>query len=229
VSDDAPGREMTDDALIGDVRRYYTAKVTEHGATPRGVDWNSADGQHRRFERLLRVMDPSAISPSINDYGCGYGGLIGALSSRLSDFSYCGYDVSESMLQAARELHPQRKGRRFVSDRSELAPADYTIASGILNVRLDTPGDAWESYVLRTIADLVAVSRLGVAFNALTSHSDSSHMRSDLYYADPAQLLDYCLRNFSRNVILDHDYELYEFTMIVRLDRRAPAAQFQRG
>jgi SAM-dependent methyltransferase len=220
---------MTDDALIGDVRRYYTAKVAEHGATPRGVDWNSADGQHRRFERLLQVVDPSAVSPSINDYGCGYGGLIDALSSRLSAFSYCGYDVSDSMLAAARALHPEGEGRRFVSDRGQLAPADYTIASGILNVRLDAAVDVWEPYVLRTIDDLVAVSRLGVAFNALTSHSDVSHMRSDLYYADPAQLLDYCLRNFSRNVILDHDYELFEFTVVVRLDRRPPATQFQGG
>lgn len=220
---------MTDDALIGDVGHYYSAKVTEHGATPRGVDWNSADGQRRRFEQLLQVVDPSVGNPSINDYGCGYGGLIDALSPLLPDFSYCGYDVSESMLAAARQLHPEDERRRFVSDRKDLAPADYTIASGILNVRLDTPVDVWEPYVLRTIDDLVAVSRRGVAFNALTSHSDASHMRNDLYYADPATLLDYCLRRFSRNVILDHDYELYEFTMIVRLDRRPPATQFQGG
>jgi SAM-dependent methyltransferase len=220
---------MTDDALIGDVRRYYSAKVTEHGATPRGVDWNSADGQHRRFERLLQVLDPSAVSPSINDYGCGYGSLIDALSSRLPDFSYCGYDVSPSMLAAARKLHPEGKGRRFVSDRGKLTRADYTVASGILNVRLDAPVDVWEAYVLRTIDDLVAASRLGVAFNALTSHSDATFMRDDLYYADPAALLDHCLRRFSRNVVLDHDYELYEFTVIVRLDRRPPATQFQGG
>lgn len=220
---------MTDDALVGDVRRYYSAKVIEHGATPRGVDWNSADSQQRRFERLLQVLDPSVAAPSINDYGCGYGGLIDALTSVVPDFSYCGYDVSDSMLAAARELHPEREGRRFVSARTELAPADYTIASGILNVRLDKPVELWEPYVLRTIDDLVATSRRGVAFNALTSHSDASHMRDDLYYADPATLLDYCLRRFSRNVILDHDYELYEFTVIVRLDRRPPATQFQKG
>ena len=82
---------------------------------------------------------------------------------------------------------------------------------------------------LRTIDDLVATSRLGVEFNALTSHSDASRMRSDLYYADPATILDYCLRRFSRNVVLDHDYELYEFTVIVRLDRRPPATQYLGG
>jgi len=41
-------------------------------------------------------------------------------------------------------------------------------------------------------------------------------MREDLYYADPCFIFDYCKRNFSRNVALLHDYELYEFTIIVR-------------
>jgi SAM-dependent methyltransferase len=214
---------MSDDALISGVGRYYSAKVNEHGATPRGVDWNTAESQQLRFDRLLAVLDAGSESPSINDYGCGYGGLIDALSARHERFRYCGYDVSESMLAAARELHGETPGRRFVSDRSDLTPAEFTVASGILNVRLETPVDAWERYVLRTIDDLVSVSRVGVAFNALTSHSDRSHMRDDLYYADPAFLLDYCLRRFSRNVIIDHDYALYEFTVIVRLDRRAPA------
>ena len=30
--------------------RYYTSKVAEHGATARGVDWNSEDSQRLRFE-----------------------------------------------------------------------------------------------------------------------------------------------------------------------------------
>jgi hypothetical protein len=41
-------------------------------------------------------------------------------------------------------------------------------------------------------------------------------MRADLYYADPAQVFDYCKRRFSPNVALLHDYGLYEFTILVR-------------
>ena len=56
------------------------------------------------------MLDPCVANPSVNDYGCGYGGLIDALSSRLTDFSYCGYDVSEPMLAVARgELHPEER------------------------------------------------------------------------------------------------------------------------
>jgi hypothetical protein len=56
------------------VSRYYTSKVEEHGATPRGADWKSADSQQLRFEQLLKVChrDPCTLI----DYGCGYGALV---------------------------------------------------------------------------------------------------------------------------------------------------------
>ena len=41
---------MTDPLLISAVERYYTAKLDTHGATPSGVNWNSAAGQELRFE-----------------------------------------------------------------------------------------------------------------------------------------------------------------------------------
>ena len=41
-------------------------------------------------------------------------------------------------------------------------------------------------------------------------------MRPDLYYADPCELFDRCKRRYSRNVALLHDYDLYEFTILVR-------------
>ena len=56
----------------------------------------------------------------------------------------------------------------------------------------------------------------GFAFNVLTKYSDKEYMQNNLYYADPLFLFDYCKRNFSQNVALLHDYELYEFTLIIK-------------
>ncbi len=56
-----------------------------------------------------------------------------------------------------------------------------------------------------------------MAFNALTTYSDPEKQRSELYYADPLQLFDYCKRNLSRDVALLHDYELFDFTIVVRM------------
>jgi len=50
----------------------------------------------------------------------------------------------------------------------------------------------------------------------LTKYSDREYMKEYLYYADPLFIFDYCKRNFSKKVALIHDYELYEFTILVR-------------
>ena len=56
----------------------------------------------------------------------------------------------------------------------------------------------------------------GFSFNFLTKYSDADHMRPDLYYADPGFIFDVCKRRFSRNVAILHDYDLYDFTVVVR-------------
>jgi SAM-dependent methyltransferase len=216
---------MGNSALLQSVERYYTAKVKAHGATPRGVDWNSAQSQEIRFEQLLEVVEDTTGGFSLNDFGCGYGSLLDVLATRWDRFEYCGLDISEAMIGEARKRHADDRRASFVSDERELRPADFTVASGVFNVCLDQPEEIWHEYVLATIDKLASVSHRGIAFNALTSHSDPDRMRPDLYYADPAELLHYCLRQHSRDVVLRHDYELYEFTVIVRLDRRQPSAQ----
>jgi hypothetical protein len=59
-------------------------------------------------------------------------------------------------------------------------------------------------------------SDAGFAFNCLTIYSDSDHRKSELYYADPLYLFDYCKKNFSKNVTLLHDYGEYDFTILVK-------------
>ena len=205
---------MTQRILEG-VRHYYGGKVSQFGPTPRGADWNSRESQVLRFEQLLKVArDPGPLS--LNDYGCGYGALVDYLVDRGYEFQYTGYDISKEMINEARKHHGRRPECRFLTTRSRLTAANYTVASGIFNVRLSTPDDVWRDYVFSTLHDFNGLSEKGFAFNALTSYADRERMRPDLYYADPALLFDYCKRHFSRFVSLIHDYPLYEFTILVR-------------
>ena len=43
-------------------------------------------------------------------------------------------------------------------------------------------------------------------------------MKDYLYYGDPLFYFDYSKRHFSRNVALLHDYDLYEFTLLIKKD-----------
>lgn len=205
------------DQLIRSVGAYYTEKVVAHGATAAGVDWNSKESQELRFEQLLRVVDPGRPY-SLIDYGCGYGALVELLDRRGDDFAYTGLDISPEMLERARTVLAADRRCTLVDDVGSLEPADYAVASGVFNVRLDHDRTTWSAYVLNTIRTLHRLGRRGFAFNMLTSYSDTHLMRDDLYYGDPCAYFDVCKREFSRQVALLHDYGLWEFTIIVRKD-----------
>lgn len=198
------------------VAAYYTQKLSLHGPTPAGVDWNGAESQHLRFETLLKVVPDRAPAVSIDDYGCGYGALLDHLrSSDRSDWDYQGYDISKEMIDAAWQRFPAEK-RRFKVGHESSRQAEFAVASGIFNVRLDTPAEAWEKQILDTLDRLHATSTTGFAFNCLTTYSDPPRRRDYLFYGDPCHYFDLCKRRYSRDVALLHDYGLYEFTLLVR-------------
>jgi SAM-dependent methyltransferase len=206
---------MRFDHILQNVRQYYSEKIERHGATAQGVDWKSVESQMLRFEQLLKIWDNSTPF-SVNDYGCGYGALIDYLVTLKVEFEYNGADLSESMIACARELHGQRSNCHFFADAALLPFADYTIASGIFNVKQESHNAEWERYVLDVLGEMSAKSARGFAFNALTLYSDPEKRRTYLYYGDPLFYFDYCKRYFSPRVTLLHDYPLYEFTILVK-------------
>ncbi|MEP7288193.1 MAG: class I SAM-dependent methyltransferase [Chloroflexota bacterium] len=201
-------------ALLAQVSNYYGEKLHDHGPTPRGVDWNTEESQVIRFQQLMRVHEGDG-GFEINDYGCGYGALIDYLRAKAFQFSYTGYDIARPMIEQAQQIYATLPYCHFLHS-DDLQPADYTVASGIFNVRFAIPDPVWHDYMLRVIETMWAASRSALAFNALTSYSDHDKRRPDLFYADPTFLFDYCKRHLSRNVVLLHDYNLWEFTIIVR-------------
>ncbi|KWC22777.1 SAM-dependent methyltransferase [Burkholderia ubonensis] len=207
-------------SLLQEVAAYYSARLAEHGATARGVDWNGETGQFLRFEQLTKIL-PASGGHSVNDIGCGYGALVDFLKARaLPDgFNYAGNDISSDMVDAARQRYRDDANVAFHVGATPQAASDYGIASGIFNVRRGHGDDAWLDYIHATLDTLHETSRRGFAFNCLTSYSDPPFMRPDLlYYADPCALFDRCKRRYSRQVALLHDYGLYEFTILVRKD-----------
>lgn len=201
--------------LVEKTLAHYRDKFAEHGASPRGVDWNGAESQLLQFEQLLKLL-PGSARFSLNDFGCGYGALVDVLLERFPDFSYTGYDVNAGMVDAGRSRHGDRAGIVFeVADRP-LAEADFGLASGVFTLRLGRTDARCRADMLEALEAVNGTSRIGFGFNCLTSYSDVDKMKDYLYYPDPLDLFDVCKRRFSRNVALLHDYGLYAFTILVR-------------
>lgn len=195
----------------------FTERVRSHGPTARGADWNSEESQSLRFEQLMKVRE-EAGPYSLLDYGSGYGALARFLHAQGDRFTYQGFDITPAMVEQGREFLADIPQATITGAREELRQADYAVASGVFNLKLEATEADWQRYVLEVIGDLAGLVRRGFAFNVLTSYSDPPLMRADLYYADPCFYFDYCKRHFSRHVALLHDYGLYEFTVIVRYE-----------
>ena len=70
-----------DSPILSQVAGYYSATLAEHGASPRGVDWNGEESQVLRFRQLARVIAADGAF-TLNDVGCGYGALYDFLEKR---------------------------------------------------------------------------------------------------------------------------------------------------
>ncbi len=199
--------------ILHKVDEYYTDKIIEHGTTSKGVDWNGRDSQFLRFQQLSKVFSTKKDF-SVLDYGCGFGAFIDFLNENdFENIEYFGFDISSEMLKQARFNY---SNKTFINNLETLNEVDYTIASGVFNVKLDTRVEDWNAYIEKTLITINNVSKHGFSFNILTSFSDEEYKKDYLFYADPTFYFNYCKNNFSRNVALLHDYELYEFTIIVK-------------
>lgn len=203
--------------LHADIERYYTQKVLAHGASPLGVDWTCQPTQELRFVQLLKLCDFRQPF-SLNDVGCGYGALLAFLAKRHRSavVDYLGTDLSQAMIDLAQpSQRPSMRAQFLVSDGIPRV-ADYSVASGIFNVKLDQPIARWTLFIQQTLAGMYAASRLGFAVNFLAPPGPDMQTIAELYRVPPDVWIRHCERQFGAKVELVEGYGMREFTLLVR-------------
>jgi SAM-dependent methyltransferase len=204
-------------SLTSQMHQHYLNCAREAGSDAERVGWKSPQAQRVRFEQLAKILPPENFD--LNDFGCGLGDLRNYLvQAGFRNFIYRGFDMLDSMVAQARSAHGTEAGCDFlkISRVEEMSEADFTVASGVFNIRFGLSDGEWQEYIFHTLAQFDARSRKGFAFNALTSYADTERMRPELFYANPLTLFDHCKKKFSKNVALLHDYREYDFTILVR-------------
>jgi len=203
-------------ALRSSVEAYYTRKVLTFGPTPLGVDWPSTPSLELRLVQLLKVCDFSTPI-SLNDLGCGYGAALALLRTRRPNahIDYLGVDLSAAMVDQARTKWAQRPLTRFLVGHECGRLADYSIASGIFNVKLGNELASWTVHVRQTLLDLHRSSRHGFAVNFMRPVAWAAGI-DELYAAEPAEWIGYCRGELGRSVELLEGYGLPEYSLLVR-------------
>jgi SAM-dependent methyltransferase len=198
------------------VQAYYEAKLVLHGANPRGVDWSCAATQWLRFVQLLKIC-PLDTSFSLIDLGCGYGALAAFLADRYpqTDVEYLGIDVSPVMIRRARRRFRGDPKIRFRVGRNCLENTDYTVASGIMNIRLGVSITQWESLIRATLTDMRNKSRKGFAVNFLATPPRCTPPEMT-YCALSSKWARFCQEELGCATEVREAYGLGEYTLLAR-------------
>ena len=201
---------------LKEMARHYGERVKSFGTTAKAAGWRDMETQYLRFSQLFRIFEHDGTSFSLNDLGCGYGALLQAMPEVLAArvTRYTGYDLSQEMVDTACEYCKNDERCHFICGNRIEKDADYTLASGIFNHHFNTQRTAWEKHIFNTVSHMYKVSKKGIAFNIMSKYVD--YVEDYIYYADPAEMLTFCLANWGRHVVLLHDYSLYECTILVR-------------
>jgi hypothetical protein len=199
------------------IARHYDGKVRAFGATPLGVDWPSLRAMHARLLQLLEVVDGASPAFSINDLGCGWGAALDVIEHWRPDagIDYAGVDVAPAMIDAARARWGHRPRTSFTVGAQCTRTADYSIASGIFNVKLAHPRDGWERHIGEVLLDLYAHSRSGFAVNFMLP-GPSTRRVPQLYTTEPEPWVIFCAAMGAREVDVERVPALDEFTLRVR-------------
>lgn len=201
--------------LRASVEAYYTRKIRTFAATPMGVDWPSTPSLELRLVQLLKVCDFSAPF-SLNDLGCGYAAALDLIEQRwpANRIDYLGIDLSADMIAHARRRWRQRPGADFIVGHECGRVADYSIASGVFNVRLDYGTQLWRGHIRAMLMDLHRRSRRGFAVNFMLPAA-AAHA-PELYGSLPGPWVAYCETALGRSVELVQDYGMAEYSLLVR-------------
>jgi len=211
--------------ICSDVDNYYTARVARQGATPLGVDWTCQATQALRFVQLLKLCNFSEAL-SLNDVGCGYGALVPFLAARHPgcDVDYLGIDLSRAMIGRARRRFAGPRCRFAVGAKSPRV-ADYSVASGVMNVNVGYSRRAWEMFIESMLRQMHETSRRGFAVNFMVASpeqgADDEPDLMRLYKSMPEPWMRFCRAELKCSVELISNYGMKEFTLLVRQDAGA--------
>ncbi|MEA3373931.1 MAG: class I SAM-dependent methyltransferase [Campylobacterota bacterium] len=149
-----------------DNETFYRAALSKHGDNARGVHWNSADSQRKRFKILSGFLPDELSKISLADAGCGFGDLYLYLQEKnhLPE-SYIGLEVMEPMVKRARE-RTDCEIRQCDILHDPLPETDFYLCSGAMNILT-----RFETHLF--IRRCFEASRKGFIFNLLSGKDDS--------------------------------------------------------
>lgn len=183
---------------------FYENAIKRYGCTARGLNWNSKNSQHTRFEVIHEILADHLPLNSIIDAGCGFGDLYVYLQQKGSlPRQYVGYDILQEALFVAKKRTKQRCVYKDILN-DELEWADFYVASGSMNIL-----KRCETFLF--IRRCFEASRKGFIFNLLRGEEKEGHFN----YFLPEEIEDY-VSDFAYDIEMYEGYMEGDFTVFLK-------------
>lgn len=201
-------------------KKFYLCKFKNFGDDPRSMSLNDKKSQYLRFQKILKLFKYEKTSDfSIHEVGCGLAHFKEFLDSLGYSCIYSGSDIIPEFIELCKKKYPQcyLSVQNIADDYDQIDDAikgnDYYCLSGTFNPKEDNTVHEWELFIFKSIKNMFKLAKNGIGFNFLTSYSE--FYDNKLYYADPKEIMDWCVKNLSRFISIEHDIPLYEFFVYV--------------
>ena len=198
---------------------HYERCLNKFGPTEKGMDWPNAKDLEKRFNALTSFLNESLTETvHLLDLGCGIGLLLKYLkaNSQCEQLIYTGVDISEKMIQNAKELQPD--GNFIVCDILEQKldenSFDFIVMNGLFTEKRELSQSEMFGFFEDMIVEAYRAARVGLSFNLMSSHVDWK--REDLFHVELDILVAFLIKNCSRRITINMDYGLYEYTVTLK-------------
>lgn len=204
--------------MAEEIYDHYKKEFEIHGDTAKGVNWKDEQSMIKRYRIMIDVISDKTKKCELLDFGCGTAGLYQFIQSHDILIQYEGLDVLTCMIDSCEKKFPQIQFYNYdivanCDQYNKLKIYDYIICNGVFTVKKNISNDDMFDYMSKILILLWNKCNIGLAFNIMTPLSD--FFDDKLFYLSIDKLMIFLRENLSKNIIIRHDYKLYEYTCYV--------------
>lgn len=201
-------------------KRFYLNKYQRYGDDPRSLSWNDKNSQYLRFEKISELFTFEKRNLfTVHEIGCGLAHFKTFIGTKKYNLTYSGSDIIEEFIVKNQEKIPECSF--FIANISDdlgilnekIQGFDYYFLNGTFHTKGLNDINEWEFFIFRSINNMFHLAKKGICINFLTSFSD--YQDDLLYYANPGQIMNWCIEKCSRFVIINHNLPLFEFFVYI--------------
>lgn len=193
--------------------KHYETCLNLYGDSHKGVDWPNKQDALLRYKVMLDLVKNK--NSSLLDFGCGAAHLYEYILSHNYSVEYSGLDMSDKFINLCQKKYPNI---RFIcadilENKNKIPEVDYIIMNGVFTEKRELSFEEMKKYFYNILILLFEKAKEGIAFNLMSKNVDWE--RDDLFHMSLDPLIDFLIKNLSRNFIIRNDYGLYEYTVYV--------------